>query len=112
MPNNMKDKYGRSKLHYVAMNTHPNQHREMTAKLIQEGNDPNLQDNEGWSPLHFAAQEWSEGVARSLIENGATVDIKDSNGNTPLLRAVFSSQGRGELIVGLDIGNQLGSARE
>ncbi len=33
-----------------------------------------------------------------LLRAGARVDLPDGNGNTPLWRAVFASEGRGELI--------------
>lgn len=92
------DKLGRTKLHYVAIDTAPEQQAEETARLIQDGYDPNAQDKQGWTPLHFAAQEWSEAAARVLLDNGALVDPADNNGNTPLARAVFAYRGRGELI--------------
>ncbi len=37
-------------------------------------------------------------MARLLLDKGATVDIADIHGNTPLWRTVFNSHGRGELI--------------
>jgi len=92
------DEYGRTKLHYVVVDEPANSHRSLISELIASGFDPNQKDNQGWTPLHFAAQEWSEEAAKTLLENGAEVDITDSNGNTPLWRAVFSSRGRGELI--------------
>ena len=58
----------------------------------------NLADRNGWAPLHFAAQNYDEGMARLLLDSGASIDSRDANGNTPLSTAVFSSRGRGELI--------------
>ena len=37
-------------------------------------------------------------ITRILIAAGAPVDLRDSNGNTPLWRAVFSSRGDGAVI--------------
>jgi uncharacterized protein len=49
-------------------------------------------------PLHFAAQSNAVDVAGILLDAGAPVDPMDSNGNTPLLKAVFNSRGDGNLI--------------
>jgi ankyrin repeat protein len=58
----------------------------------------NAQNNEGWTALHFAAQDYQAEMARWLLEHGAAVDPQDQHGNTPLWRAVFNSQGRGNMI--------------
>lgn len=95
---NERDQVGRTPLHYVAVDLPAERHADETRRLIELGHDPNAQDAQGWAPLHFAAQEWSEAAARVLIENGADVELQDAYGNTPLGRAVFASEGRGELI--------------
>jgi uncharacterized protein len=92
------DRFGRTKLHYVAADLPQEQHADEVARLVRAGCDPNAQDKQGWTPLHFAAQEWSEGSGRTLLDNGAIVDATDGQGNTPLGRAVLASQGRGEVI--------------
>jgi uncharacterized protein len=56
------------------------------------------EDRNGRTRLHFAAQNYDEDIAHLLLDSGASVDLKDSNGNTPLSTAVFNSRGRGELI--------------
>jgi uncharacterized protein len=66
--------------------------------LLAQGANVDAQNQDGWSALHFAAQEYHLDVARLLLERGAQVDIPDVHGNTPLWRAVFSSQGRGGMI--------------
>jgi ankyrin repeat protein len=70
----------------------------MVRKLIQHGASLNAQNIDGWAALHFAAQEYKVEIAHLLIDNGAIVDVQDNHGNTPLWRAVFSSQGRREMI--------------
>jgi ankyrin repeat protein len=45
--------------------------------------------------LHFAAREYQIETARHLIVGGANPNVPDSDGNTPLWRAVFESRGRG-----------------
>ncbi len=68
------------------------------ARSSTMGLDPNLPDRLGFTPLHFAAQEWSEGVASLLLERGAEVDPLNRYGNTPLFVAVTASRGRGRLL--------------
>jgi uncharacterized protein len=56
--------------------------------LLEKGANVNAQDKSGWAALHFCAQDNKLEVAELLIKNGATVDIKDQWGNTPLMRSV------------------------
>jgi len=55
--------------------------------------DVNEQDENGWTALHFAAQNNSVPIGKLLIEAGADIEAKDSYGNTPLFRATFASHG-------------------
>ena len=45
----------------------------------------NIKDALGRTPLHIAAENGYEDVAILLAENGADVNITDTNGNTPLI---------------------------
>jgi ankyrin repeat protein len=93
------DRLGRSALHYAAAEQNLDQiNLDQIRRLIQGGSDVNLADRDGWTPLHFAAQSHNAEVARLLLDSAASVDPRDGHGNTPLWRAVFNSQGRGELI--------------
>lgn len=92
------DSFGRTDFHYLLVDRPESEHSEKIASLVSKGADINCQDKEGWSPLHFAAQESSVAAIRTLLECGAKVDLKDSNGNTALFRAVFNSKGAGEII--------------
>ena len=65
---------------------------------LEAGDDPNHPDVDGFTPLHFAAQSGAVDVAEALLAAGATVDARNTYGNTPLFVAVFDSKGRGELI--------------
>lgn len=62
-------------------------------KLIQYLTDqkPNLdiQDNEGYTPLHFAAKSRYPKTVKHLIKAGAKIDIKTSNKKTPLEACLF-----------------------
>src|SRR5262245_20346834 len=89
------DEYGRTALHYAAIEGNSDKSRE----LLAAGADPNQQDDDGWSPLHFAAQANSAPVVQLLLAAGAAADPRDSWGNTPLIRAVFNSRGDGSVIL-------------
>jgi ankyrin repeat protein len=41
----------------------------------------------GWTPLHYAASSPSAAPVRLLLDQGATVDARAPNGNTPLMLA-------------------------
>ncbi len=71
---------------------------EIARTLIHGGWGLDVQDESGNAALHYAAQGYHQGVASLLLDAGARVDVEDAFGNTPLWRAVFNSNGRGELI--------------
>jgi ankyrin repeat protein len=56
--------------------------------LLDYGADVNGQDNEGWKPLHYAANHSSScsslETIRVLLECGADINSKDNTGYTPL----------------------------
>jgi len=53
--------------------------------LLAHGADPNLPDNAGWTPLHFAAWFGSTSVVlKELIDHGANIDARNDRGITPL----------------------------
>jgi ankyrin repeat protein len=85
---------GRTDLHYAALN---NDVGEAEARLVA-GDDPNAADDEGFTPLHFAAQTGTSRVARLLLDHGAEIDPTNAFGNTPLFTAVFNYGGDGSVI--------------
>ena len=44
----------------------------------------------GYTPLHMAAQDGAVGACRTLLEAGASVDLKNAQGSTPLWEALLS----------------------
>jgi hemoglobin len=63
--------------------------RAVAELLIRHGADVNRASGPGrGTPLHMAARRGHAQVAEALLNAGANIDIRDSNGVTPLLRAV------------------------
>ena len=52
---------------------------------MEHGHNPNDQDNDSWTPLHYCAFYGRLKVAGALMSNAATdVNAKNKNGETPL----------------------------
>ena len=76
---NQKDAYGQTALMYAAsQNT-----AEAVQILIYSGADPNIQSDDGWTALMYAARDNPE-VIKTLLANQADPDLLNSNGKTAL----------------------------
>lgn len=65
---------------------------------LQSGEDVNLADRQGFTPLHFAGQQGQVEAARLLLAAGANVHARNIYGNTPLWCAVQGNDAKGELV--------------
>lgn len=61
--------------------------------LIDNGANVNHQDKNGYAALHFIGKEKQFETGEILIKNKADLELKDRNGNTPLMDAIFNSKG-------------------
>jgi ankyrin repeat protein len=97
------DRAGRSPLFYAALEGRA---ADVAAYLQEHGDEVNSADKDGFTPLHFAAQQQHADVAALLIEAGADLNARNKFGNTPLSGALFNVRDRdGEVIhVLLDAG--------
>ncbi len=69
--------------------TYTQQQLNIINALIKEGADVNTKDQNGETPLHYAAQNGSTHIAKLLIANSAVVNAKNNNNETPLCCAIL-----------------------
>ena len=53
--------------------------------LISKFNNVNIQNEKQETPLHIACKVGNKGAAKVLLSYYAEIDVKDQNGNTPLM---------------------------
>ena len=66
--------------------------------LIDNGANINHQDSNGYSALHFIGKEQHYETAKILINKNANLELKDCNGNTALIDAIFNSKGNYKIV--------------
>ena len=88
------DEYGRTPLHYAVEVSE-------IKSLVALGQNINLQDDNGYSPLHFSAQRKNLETILFLLKNGANPNALDIHGNSPLWTATMNAMGEFECIVAL-----------
>jgi len=77
---------GRTALHIAARKGRG----EILPLLLSNKCDPDLQDEDGWTPLHHAAYNGMDACVQILIERGgANILIKGHNGFTPWMVTMF-----------------------
>ena len=57
---------------------------EVKRLVVDCGIDPNIQDDIGDTPLHYAAEHGHLDVVKLLLEHGADPNIQNNSGKTPL----------------------------
>ncbi|MEZ0259419.1 MAG: ankyrin repeat domain-containing protein [Alphaproteobacteria bacterium] len=63
-------------------------HPEIAEMLLAKGANPNTPQDDLY-PLALACQYGYTSIAKGLIDHGALLDVQDSYGNTPLIRAAY-----------------------
>ncbi len=70
--------------------------RDAVAAAIALGGDAKAANQTGNTPMHVAAAQGHDAVIQFLAERGASVNVKNARGITPLVAAMFGSTvGRG-----------------
>jgi ankyrin repeat protein len=65
-----------------------NDNIDLVRKLITQGVDVNIKQNDGGTPLMFAAGIGNIDCTKELIAHGADVNVKYGNGMTPLMLCI------------------------
>ena len=80
---------------YTPLQRACSRHEDVAIALLAAGANPNVQDNDGDTPLHVSFGYYQSGKATlALLENGARVDVCNNAGQTPL-HAVLTDPNRG-----------------
>lgn len=94
---NEQNKYGFSLLHEAISG----RKWDIAEFLIKEGIDINLTDKEGDTALHYLCDDNSDDdeqvlkLIHMLLDRGASVNVQDKYGHTPLINATAKSNGPG-----------------
>ncbi|UJR28918.1 hypothetical protein I4U23_010136 [Adineta vaga] len=81
--------YGESRLHLACKEKNG---LRKVKQFISEGDDINLQDNHGWTPLHEAANHGHVDIVRYLLDCKANINVRANNGITTLIDACNSGR--------------------
>jgi hypothetical protein len=57
-------------------------------ELVKAGADVNIADDDGRTPVHYAAVEGYDACVALLVDHGADINIADNDGYTPMKRAL------------------------
>ncbi|WP_185843449.1 ankyrin repeat domain-containing protein [Pseudoalteromonas luteoviolacea] len=97
---NSTDSDGRTALIHAVLDSEPN--IEIVKLLLRLGiNVDHQDDGQHWSALHFSARDNHIDIVLALLKSGASIDLLDAFGNTPLWRAVMSYGGNSAVIEAL-----------
>lgn len=68
---------------------------KQTKELIKLHAKVDLSDQNGWTPLHYAAQQGNKLIVRFLLVSGANIEARNSYQETPLIVAALVADNMG-----------------
>jgi ankyrin repeat protein len=89
LPRSGVDEYGRTLLHAAVISGDVRKVEE----LLAGGSVADAKDDNGWTALHFAAQERRIEIVSVLLNRGANPNLHDAHGNGPLWTAIMNARG-------------------
>uniref|UniRef100_A0A8B9MZ88 Uncharacterized protein n=1 Tax=Accipiter nisus TaxID=211598 RepID=A0A8B9MZ88_9AVES len=75
---------GLTLLHLMVIQGNVEKVKFLLSFLIEHDADINMPDDDGWTPLHFAAQNGDDRIVRLLLDHQAQVNAQEHDGWTPL----------------------------
>lgn len=82
---------GSTLLHYASLSSW-NKNPEAVESLIKKGYSVHAKDNNGQTPLHYAAQGDSKEIIKTLVKHKANINEEALDGSTPLHLAALWNQ--------------------
>ncbi|WP_063066472.1 ankyrin repeat domain-containing protein [Nocardia violaceofusca] len=82
------DEFGRTALHYAARDANLDE-----VEQLLDTEDGNLADDQGWTPLHFAANAGAPDVVTRLLGAGADIDALTDKGMPAIYWAAVAKRG-------------------
>ena len=74
-------------------------HSRIVRMLLENGADPSVREQGGYTPLHAAAQNGDEESIRALIFCGADINIKSDDGKLPIDLAIEAGHAKAALLL-------------
>ena len=87
---NIQNENGTTPLNIAILNAVDN--NDVIDLIFNEITDLDVQDSNGWTALHNAAEKGNTYIVEKLIEKNANVNIQNENGDTPLHIAVSNNK--------------------
>ena len=75
-------------------------HDKVVQLLLENGADPNVREQGGYTPLHAAAQNGDEEMIRTLIYGGADLTLKSEDGKTAMDLATEAGHEKAAVLLG------------
>jgi ankyrin repeat protein len=86
---NRKNEFALTPLHIALANNHEN----MAKFLLNNGANGSIQDDDGFTSLHYAYEYSMPNIAKIIIEkNSEALNVKDKYGNNPLWTATMNAE--------------------
>jgi ankyrin repeat protein len=85
---NLQNKKGETAL---LLSCEPQIDNRIAILLLDNGADPNIKDNERFTPLMFACRDENIELVKKFLDNGADPNIKNAHGTTALMISVIKN---------------------